>query len=201
PYNVVFIGETGVGKSSVIQRIAGTETGTINNDTAGATTLSKASDVTIHAKRYHIWDTAGLGEGSEGRVPAKEAEKALKKLLSDLTQSRGVHLLVFCMRQGRITTALEGIYRKFVLGVCQEKVPAVLVVTGLDVEAEREGWWTRNGAKFEGHGMRFRGNACVGWAPRDPAGAETLRSLISQYADRGITGRPKEKKGGFCIIA
>jgi hypothetical protein len=157
--------------------------------------------VTICAKRYQIWDTAGLGEGSEGRVPAKEAEKALKKLLSDLTQSRGVHLLVFCMWKGRITTTLEGFYRTFTLGVCQAKVPAVLVVTGLDDQVEREKWWSRNGTRFEGHGMTFRGHACVGWASRDPTGAETLQSLISQYADRELTGRPKEKKGGFCIIA
>jgi hypothetical protein len=124
--------------------------------------------VTICAKRYQIWDTAGLGEGSEGRVPAKEAEKALKKLLSDLTQSRGVHLLVFCMRKGRITTTLEGFYRTFTLGVCQAKVPAVLVVTGLDDQVEREKWWSRNGTRFEGHGMTFRGHACVGWASRGP---------------------------------
>ncbi|KAF8844608.1 P-loop containing nucleoside triphosphate hydrolase protein [Paxillus ammoniavirescens] len=147
-YNVVFFGKTGVGKSSVIQRIAGTATGTINNDTAGATILPKASEVTICAKRYQIWDTAGLNEGSKGRVPAKKAEKALKHLLSNLTRSEGVHLLVFCMRAGRVTRSLKGSYQTFVQKVCKERVPVVLVVTCLDKRDEREAWWKVNGPKL-----------------------------------------------------
>ncbi|KAF9222608.1 hypothetical protein BS17DRAFT_783129 [Gyrodon lividus] len=203
-YNVVFIGETGVGKSLVIQRITDTPEGgiNINNDGVAATTACQSYGMRIDEKRYQIWDTAGLGEGSEGRVPAKRAEKALKDLLSNLAQTEGVHLLVFCMRAGRMTTASKGVYQTFVVGVCQKKVPALLVVTHLDKQADREIWWTDNGSAIARHEMTFCSYACVGWTSGNLQGADTLRSLISRYAKLTDSPRPKKKKkSSGCIVA
>ncbi|KAF9233764.1 hypothetical protein BU15DRAFT_66293 [Melanogaster broomeanus] len=195
PFNVVFIGESGVGKSSVIQRITDIPISEINNDAVTVTTASTPYTAIISANRYKIWDTPGLGGGNEGGVQDGKAEKKLKTLLSDLMRTEGVHLLVFCMRKGRLTALSERFYETFALGVCGGRVPvpAVTVITNLDNQAERDAWWTRNSSAFRRHGMTFCGHACVGFAPTDPTGADTLRSLIFQHADESPTTRPNLK--------
>ncbi|KAF9244998.1 hypothetical protein BU15DRAFT_59163 [Melanogaster broomeanus] len=147
-FNVVFIGELGVGKSSVIQRITGIPIRDINNGTATATTASTPYTAIISSKRYKIWDTPGLGGGNERGAPDRKAEKQLKKLLSDLM---------------RLTALLESFYKTFALGICggEMPVPAVVVITNLDNQAERDPWWSRNSPAFRKHGMLFCGHACL----------------------------------------
>lgn len=109
------------------------------------------------AKKYRVWDTAGLNEGNDGNVPTQEAFENL----CNLVHERGVNLLVFCMRGPRFKEISRVNYDLFWGIVCQGKVPIVVVVTGLEEEEIMDQWWDRNKTEFERRGMEFKGHACV----------------------------------------
>jgi small GTP-binding protein len=157
-HNVVVFGETGAGKSSLINMIAGHQV---------AETSSRATGCTFHSTPYHVdiggthvtlWDTAGLNEGEIGTVAAKDAIINLYKLLRSLQD--GLSLLVYCVR-GRIKTSTIKNYMMFYHGLCQGKIPIVLVVTGLELEHSMDDWWEENRNDFLRERMFFDGHACI----------------------------------------
>lgn len=159
--NVVIFGETGAGKSSLINLVAGTHTALTSCDTIGCTTKTNVYEVSIQNTllRVKLFDTPGLDEGSEGAVPDKEAQQILKKLLRSLRDD--VHLLMYCVRGVR---ARRSLYRNYNLirSQVKERVPIVLVVTCLeDQEPDMEDWWENNGQLISDFGMTFAGHACV----------------------------------------
>ena len=82
--------------------------------------------------------------------------------MQQLTRSGGIHLIIYCIRNTRLTRALKRNYDLFYVTVCRKKVPVALVVTGLEhQEGEMETWWTENEAALQRHGMRFDAHACV----------------------------------------
>ncbi|KAG1725512.1 hypothetical protein EDB19DRAFT_1947052 [Suillus lakei] len=161
--NVIIFGETGVGKSSIINTIAQQELAKTSNDGSGCTPSAERHPVEISGQRFILFDTAGLNEGSEGTVPAAKAEKQLKSLLRELMSpgSDGISLLVYCVRSTSSPHIHARAYNTFYAGICQKKVPIVVVATGLERETRMESWWDMNREKFESHGMHFAGHACV----------------------------------------
>ena len=159
PPNVVVFGEAGVGKSSLINMIAGRQLSPISGDASGCTFKSTSFDVELKGKLVRFWDTAGLNEGDAGTVVAKDAIINLYMLLKSL--ENGISLLVYCIRGPRIRDSTVTNYKMFYHGLCQEKVPIVLVVTGLEAEESMDEWWTRNGKRFNKQKMTFSGQACV----------------------------------------
>jgi hypothetical protein len=144
---------------------------------------------------------AGLDDGSEGTVPAVQAQKALKTLLKTLKKNRGIHLLIYCVRGTRDITVLQRNYKLLHSNV-KEKVPIVLVVTGLeDREPDMESWWRNNTTSILNLGMNFAGHACITALTIDPADADKLRrrreqsynticNLIEQHCPQSI-GTPR----------
>src|SRR5437879_1314411 len=98
----------------------------------------------------------GLGEGSEGTVPADEAQSILKKLPQKLKEQDGIHLFVYCVRATRKPSALSHNYNLFHSKF--KDVPVVLIVTGLEnQEPHMEHWWTTNENFFSEQRMTFAG--------------------------------------------
>ncbi|KAF9227131.1 hypothetical protein BS17DRAFT_775008 [Gyrodon lividus] len=162
PKNVVVFGESGAGKSSLINMIAGRSTAATSSRAIGCTFEHKKYDVQVHGKRYAIWDTTGLDEGSHGKVPAEIAEENLKGLLRELIKANGIDLLIYCIRGCRLREALQNNYNLFYSAICRKKIPIALVVTGLEnYEEEMEEWWITNEAEFVALKMHFDGHACV----------------------------------------
>ncbi|KAF8439032.1 hypothetical protein L210DRAFT_3646553 [Boletus edulis BED1] len=160
--NIVIFGETGVGKSSIINLIADQELADTSNDTLGCTFQHKRHSVMLGDMSCSLWDTAGLDEGTEGTVPAEIAEKNLRGLMRELGQSGGIHLIIYCIRASRLTKALKRNYDLFYVTVCQKNVRVALVVTGLEHQLdEMEMWWATNEAALQRYGMRFDAHACV----------------------------------------
>jgi small GTP-binding protein len=157
--NVVVFGEAGVGKSSLINMIAGRQLSPISSDASGCTFKSTSFLVELNGKPVRFWDTAGLNEGDAGTVVAKDAIINLYKLLKSL--ENGISLLVYCIRGPRIRDSTVTNYKMFYHGLCQEQVPVVLVVTGLEAEEPMDEWWTRNKGSFKKQRMTFNGQACV----------------------------------------
>ncbi|KAG1891684.1 uncharacterized protein F5891DRAFT_1069586, partial [Suillus fuscotomentosus] len=93
PRNVVLYGESGVGKSSLINLIMGRDAAKTSPDALACTTTHAPYDATITG------NTSGwFNEGSEGTVPAVMAERNLTAFLRGLNQEDGVHLLIYCVR-------------------------------------------------------------------------------------------------------
>ncbi|KAH7926915.1 P-loop containing nucleoside triphosphate hydrolase protein [Leucogyrophana mollusca] len=159
--NVIVFGESGVGKSSLINLIAEKPVAKTSSDAVGCTFGHVSYPMEIEGETYMLWDTAGLDEGTSGTIPAAKAEEQLRIFLRGLTPN-GIDLLIYCVRGTRIRKALLRNYTIFYSAICRKKVPVVLVVTGLEnSEGDMEEWWVTNERELRKHRMYFVGHACV----------------------------------------
>ena len=191
--NIIIFGEAGVGKSSVINLIAGQKRAHISNNARGCTFQYQRHIVTLDGMPFAFWDTTGLDEGSEGTVPARLAESNLRELIQELAHSGGIHLVIYCIRGTRLTKALKHNYDLFHTTVCRKKVPVALVVTGLEhQQGDMETWWVENNAFLHRHGMWFHAHACVTTLDvdddviraRQSDSQRRLRELVVEYSGR-----------------
>ena len=159
--NVVLFGESGAGKSSIVNMLMGEEVARAASDARGVTLDSQAFDFSIQGVPYRIHDTAGLNEGEGGRVPSRDAIIKLYKLLAGL--GAGVSLLVFCIRAPRIKESAKFNWILFHEIICQKKVPIVSVITGLENEENMDSWWDRedNWDAFRKYEIQPAGHACI----------------------------------------
>jgi len=158
--NIVVFGQTGAGKSSLINMLAGRPVAKVSNAAGGCTTSNQAfvllEDVNNPSDSYTFWDTAGLNEGQEGNVPPKDAFPNLLELVNE----HGVNLVIYCIR-GRLVDIVRINYDLFWGAICRKGVPIVLVVTGLEAEQDMDEWWKTNQKTVAKMGMSFNGYACV----------------------------------------
>ncbi|KIJ13932.1 hypothetical protein PAXINDRAFT_116620 [Paxillus involutus ATCC 200175] len=159
--NVILFGETGVGKSSVINLIAGQKVADVSPDLRGCTLSSTHYTFPIEGQEFHIWDTVGLEEAGLGVDGYLDAIEKSLKLIQQLSAQGGVDLLLFCMRGGRLTATTRSNYRLFYEALCGSQVPIALVITHLEGEVVMENWWTRNVEEMEKLGIKSAGHACV----------------------------------------
>ncbi|KIK77427.1 hypothetical protein PAXRUDRAFT_102218, partial [Paxillus rubicundulus Ve08.2h10] len=183
--HVVIFGETGVGKSSLVNLVAGKVVSATSSGAVGCTLEYKQHvlDLGDPSQRFAIWDTAGLDEGTHGTVPAETAETYLKQLLRDLGRTGGIDLLVYCVRGTRVRSALLWNYDLFYSAICRKKVPIAIVVTGLENQAgSMESWWLQNQHEFSALKMYFDNHACVTTVmPLEcPAPSATLEGRLAE---------------------
>ncbi|KAK2465740.1 hypothetical protein APHAL10511_002284 [Amanita phalloides] len=157
--SIVVFGETGAGKSSLINLIAGNDIAPVSSRSVGCTFQSRCYTVDIDGMPFNLHDTAGLDEGQGGTVARQDAIIQLYTLLRRL--DTGVSLLVSCMRGPRIKESCIKNWRLFREIICQMRVPIVLAVTGLENEEPMDNWWTQNEQYFVRNKMYPNGVACV----------------------------------------
>ena len=157
--NVLIFGETGAGKSSIINMLDGGQMALVSDAAVGVTFSNTRYEKTIGGSAFNVFDTIGLNEGSAGKVPARDAIEALYKLMLQLAD--GVHLLVYVMRAPRITQFAQHNYNLFFDIFCNKKVPIVIIVTGLEDRDDMDQWWIENKDTFNLYGMSFSGHACI----------------------------------------
>jgi len=156
-HNVVVFGGSGVGKSSVINMIAGSVVAKTSPDASNCTLKSTSHTVTLNNNKHiKLWDTVGLPEGQMGIIAKVGAGVRLGRLLKQLDNR--ISLLVLCMRKPRVGNKD---YKMFYDKLCHQKVPIILVVTGLEEEEPMESWWESNKGWFKEQGMSFDGHACI----------------------------------------
>ncbi|KAG1716108.1 hypothetical protein ID866_1080, partial [Astraeus odoratus] len=159
--NVILFGETGVGKSSVINLITGRKVAEVSPDVEGCTMNSKDYEFTLGSKLIKIWDTVGLEEPQMGVNGYYAAIVKAYALISKLSTAGGVDLLLFCFRGNKITATTQSNYRLFYEVLCNKQVPIALVITHLERERRMEDWWDRNERHILKYGIQSAGHACV----------------------------------------
>ncbi|KAI6030460.1 P-loop containing nucleoside triphosphate hydrolase protein [Pisolithus orientalis] len=162
-YNVVFAGETGVGKSSLINLLFDLEVSPTSNDILGVTDGRKRFIAIQDSDVYRLWDTPGFNEGTQGNVLTHQATKELESLFKELESADGVHLLVFCFRFTKFfTTGLQRVYESVVASIHGSQVPIVAAVTHADEMRQiPENWWNGTEPQRKQKGLLFVDYACV----------------------------------------
>ncbi|EIW86066.1 hypothetical protein CONPUDRAFT_94334 [Coniophora puteana RWD-64-598 SS2] len=159
PLNIILFGETGAGKSSIVNMLTGHPIAEISNEAQGCTFKFDWYPVDIGGETYRIFNTAGLDEGVEGTMPPEDAIVQLYQLMTNL--EGGISLIIFVMRGPRIKDASQRNWRLFYEIFCKQQVNAAIVITGLEQEDDMDDWWPRNKAHFYSYGMRPFGAAGI----------------------------------------
>lgn len=185
--NIVIFGETGTGKSSLINMLSDSDVAMVSNGALGCTFGSTGHTVEIDGARYTLWDTAGLNEGETGHVPADQALRNLRDLVH-LKLRDGISLLVYCIRGTRYRDILKVNYDIFADIICQGEIPVVIVITGLENETRMEDWWDENKSDFAEPRFHFRGHVCI-TATRGKKDKEGVYTFEEEYKQSRIAIR------------
>jgi len=159
--NIVLFGEAGVGKSSVINLIAGTKMANTSYGARACTLDSTEYRLNTETSCLRIFDTAGLDRPDMGREEYISATESATKLIQTLRRVGGVDLLLFCIRGGRILKNQQTNYKLFQEGLCDKKVPVAILVTHLEHTNMMEEWWTENERFLTRLGIECQAHACI----------------------------------------
>ncbi|KAG2052404.1 hypothetical protein BDR06DRAFT_887707, partial [Suillus hirtellus] len=178
--NVLLFGETGVGKSSIINLIMGRNVAQTSPDQETCTLQHTSHEVDLAERRFKLWEVSSIESTGSFRtfLAKRRLEKSYKKLYKD----DGVHLLLYCMRGSRAQRALIKDYKFFtdIVGstaTAAGSVPVAAVVTCLeDYPMDMDVWWTKNKDNLERLGMRFSAHACITSLPDDPTSSPAMRA-------------------------
>ncbi|KAG1850180.1 hypothetical protein F4604DRAFT_1593096, partial [Suillus subluteus] len=192
--NVIIFGESGAGKSSLVNLITRKDVAGISCNAKGCTAAVNEHEILIQSetlKSYNVFDTVGLQEPRLGIPQYLDAIENAYRLIQDLERRGGIDLLLFCMRAGKLTTTLENNYWLFHEFLCDKKVPVVVVITYLENEvAEMDAWWKQNGDIFRKRKVRVAGHACItaiqgGYPERHAQSRTTIRKVVQEFTADG----------------
>jgi predicted GTPase len=181
---VLLFGETGVGKSAIINLIMGRDVAQTLPDAETCTLQHTSHEVGLGDRRFKLWEVSSLG--SMGFFRTLSAKWLLKKSYKKLYRDDGVYLILYCMRGSRAQRALIKDYRIFtdIVGSTSTAaggVPVAAVVTSLeDYPGDMDKWWVKNKDNLESLGMRFSKHACITSLPDDPHASSAMRARRHQ---------------------
>ena len=159
--NIVLFGEAGVGKSSIINLIAGEKKAETSSKVEACTLHSTEYRLTMETSCLRIFDTAGLNCKKIKEQEYLDTTKEVTELIDALKRVGGVDLLLFCMRGGRILENQESNYQLFYELLCKKKVPVAILVTHLENKTVMEDWWEINKNTLAGYGIECKAHACI----------------------------------------
>ncbi|KAG2153918.1 hypothetical protein DEU56DRAFT_878455, partial [Suillus clintonianus] len=179
PLNVLLFGETGVGKSSIINLITGRDSAQTSPDGATCTLTHTSYEVDLGTHDFKLWEVSSIE--SMGFFRSFFEKRRLKKAFKKLHRDEGVCLLLYCMRGSRAQRALPSDYKHFtdIVGSTAGpgRVPVAAVVTSLEnYSTNMDDWWTKNRENLERLGMQFSSHACIMSLPDDPNAPSAVRT-------------------------
>ncbi|KAG2131410.1 P-loop containing nucleoside triphosphate hydrolase protein [Suillus bovinus] len=190
---IVVFGETGAGKSSLVNLMAGKEVARTSPDTQRCTMRWTEYPIDFHGSSYMVFDTIGLEEPQLGIKEYIESVENAYKLVRELDEKGGIDLLIFCIRASRVTATHQSNYRLFHEFLCEKKVPMVLAITNLEREQRMEDWWDRNKETFNKYKIKVAGHVCITTASRLDGRHKdlyeqsriTIRKLVEEFTADG----------------
>ena len=159
--NILIFGETGTGKSSIVNLMAGEEVAITSPGMQRCTMQWQEHTISFDGESYKVFDTIGLEESHLGSTEYIESVYNAYKFIKKLDAEGGIDLLLCCFRAGRLTAAFESNYRLFHEFLCEKKVPIVLAITNLEREDKMEDWWGREHRTFDRYHIHVAGHACI----------------------------------------
>ncbi|KAG1812482.1 kinase-like domain-containing protein [Suillus subaureus] len=181
PLNVLLFGETGVGKSSVINLIMGQGVAETSPRVETCTLVRSPYEINLGTDRFKLWEVSSIE--SMGFLRTFFKKLRLKRSYKKLYKDDGVYLLLYCMRGSKAQRALVNNYKFFtdVVGSTAGRVPVAAVVTSLeDYPENMDNWWTNNEGNLGHLGMRFSAHACITSLPDDPKSSLAMRARRQQ---------------------
>ncbi|KAG2339278.1 hypothetical protein BDR05DRAFT_1003539 [Suillus weaverae] len=184
--NIVLFGASGVGKSSVVNLMAGMKVAATSASMDRCTLRWQEYTIRFGGESYKVFDTVGLEEPQLGIKEYLDSVENAYALVKELDRQGGINLLLFCIRAGRMTATLQSNYRLFHEFLCEKKVPIVLAITNLEREQRMEDWWDQEHKNFQKYEIHVAGHACITAADGLPAGAQTVRYEESRLKIREL---------------
>jgi GTP-binding protein EngB required for normal cell division len=136
--NILVVGETGSGKSSLINMLFEKNLSPANSSPSGVTAEPKL----ITMGKYNFFDTPGLDEAPSGTVPPLIALIVLQKLIAD---QKNIDLVIYVTKVGRMSFFAQ-FNQKFLrdfLHIKSSNIPILYVFTH-ENEGEKEEWAMAN---------------------------------------------------------
>ncbi|KAI5990457.1 hypothetical protein EDD15DRAFT_2452564 [Pisolithus albus] len=182
--NIVLLGESGVGKSSIINMVSGTQTTKTSNNVLGDGSKVDCYVVTaVRSKNQFLGDEGfrrGRGCGAHPVVAGIEDHRS------------AIDLLILCMCSGRITNTIVQGYHAIYVEACARRVPIALVVNGLErsPDLNMHGWWARNKDSILNHGLAYDIHVCVTTLRSDEDSSVGEKIKVSQRRLRELVKLP-----------
>ena len=131
-FGILVIGETGAGKSTLINNLLGQEVATVGHTLESETVEVKAHELSVEGVPVVVYDTPGMDDTNRD-----EDEEEHLEMMKSLLARRKIHLVIYClkmtetrMRRGIIQTFRQ--YHK--IGVPWERT--VITITFADKEKD-----------------------------------------------------------------
>jgi GTP-binding protein EngB required for normal cell division len=159
--NVVIIGHSGAGKSSLINILCPDANARVGNETFACTIEEQIYTCRLGSgQQYKVHDTIDLEEPTFALFPAPKAIKRLKNYLKPYLMRGELHLLVYCMsgERAHMKRLQQKNYRDFKRMV--GRVPVILVVV-TKLDSSLEGWCAKNRYILQKLGMESEEYVCV----------------------------------------
>ena len=145
PFHAILFGESGVGKSSVINLIVGHPAAEVSSGIDGCTLDYRNYKINTGLHQFLVWDTVGFNGMHIGHNVCGKAIENAVHLIHDLHKQGGVDLLVFCKKYGRLSNSELNNLRLFQEFLCEGQIPVAFIITHLERQNPMEKWWDANG--------------------------------------------------------
>ncbi|KAG2153828.1 P-loop containing nucleoside triphosphate hydrolase protein [Suillus clintonianus] len=138
-FNVLVVGHTGCGKSSIVNILAGESRAPTSDDASNCTKHWAEYAIPVDGRSFQVFDTIGFLDPTLGTEEYTNAIADTYFAIDALRKRGGIDLLLYCVRNEEIPK-MKGYYRLLHEVFCDEEVPVALVVTnrgtsGIDYKA------------------------------------------------------------------
>lgn len=131
-FNVLVVGQTGCGKSSIVNILAGESRAPTSDDLSHCTKHWTEYAIPIDGRSFQVFDTIGFLEPGLDTEGYTDAIADTYLAIDALRKRGGIDLLLYCVRDEEIEK-MKGHYRLLHEVFCEEEVPVALVVTNRSV--------------------------------------------------------------------
>lgn len=131
-FNVLVVGQTGCGKSSIVNILAGETRAPTSDDLSHCTKHWTEYAIPVDGRSFQVFDTIGFLEPGLDTEGYTDAIADTYLAIDALRKRGGIDLLLYCVRDEEIEK-MKGHYRLLHEVFCEEEVPVALVVTNRSV--------------------------------------------------------------------